>query len=563
MVDDWNDEYIGSVAEDTTLPDGPESVQVHASQTRLQVLWDTLSEGDSGSSDLSPDWDDDYIGEDWDEVVIEGGSTIAADLSFVPPTASQSQDILGFDVEPDEEIDYFQVQVATDSAFQHVIRHDRMVKGHNRTWRISRPSSTVFYARVRSVDILGNKSDWVSSDDSNAYPCQPYPPNVKMKELDSGNFRANLNYINDASLSPGGDETISRFQFAIRQLEWTRLTADVTAGAATIHVQEYDPDEVPQVFPFTIFVQEEQMSVTSITGGGSLVWHVTRGINSTTAASHATGKIVYYFGRGLSATNQMVILDDTEARTYAGFNVGEPKTRWKAKIRCIDSQNRKSFWSDWTPVVKAAVGASYDNGDTLGGTGSCGGDPDVDPVPPVVDPPAPVEVVGDPPVIETFWPHERIIRFEMDVSDGFVSDPATGFNAIVTSARATVDVAPSTETAVVTSKTDDYIPGNPADTTTGLPPIDDNDLFTLQRTVTPASGGATVDVNLNGSSFFALTIPMNDPKNQSDLTWITPPLRIGSQTGLLIASTDLITVTQTDMQDAAGTLTVYLMIYLV
>jgi hypothetical protein len=56
---------------------------------------------------------------------------------------------------------------------------------------------------------------------------------------------------------------------------------------------------------------------------------------------------------------------------------------------------------------------------------------------------------------------------------------------------------------------------------------------------------------------------MNDPKNQSDLTWITPPLRIGSQTGLLIASTDLITVTQTDMQDAAGTLTVYLMIYLV
>lgn len=563
MTDDWDDEYIGSVADDTTLPDPPEWVTVNASQTRIHVFWEGEIEPDSGDADTQPDWvDQQYIGEDWDEIAIQNAAqglrsshvdsfvpgnpddaatglppiddqewvteqhsspapSINPDLTFVATTVTETQEVLGFDYEPDEEIAYYQVQVATDANYQNIVRHDRMVKGHSKTWRYKKPSSQVFHARVRSVDLFGNKSAWITSDDYNKFPYQPCRPNVNFREQDNGNFRANVNYQNDQTLSPMLDEDIAKYQFAAREVEWTRTTEALNATETIVSVQEYRSDEVPQNFPFTVFVNQEQMEVTSITGASQLQWHVTRGTGGTTAATHTKGTRIYYFGRSTSAMIQMVALDEQSAnnKTAVAWRNLEPGTRWKFRVRAIDAQNRKSFWSAYTPSMKASSNASYDNGTCVGGTGETG-DPEADPVPPDTTDPGSGDDGETTPTVDTNWPHERIIRFEADVSTGFITDAVTGFDCIATAARVTVDTAPTLLTA-------------------------------------------TVDVNLNGVSFLTVTIPAADPKNQSDLTWVTPPLRIGSQTGQLIAATDSITVTETAMQNASGTLTVYLMVYLV
>lgn len=563
MTDDWNDEYLGSVADDTTAPDPPEWVTVNASQTRIHVFWEGEVEPDSGDSDTQPDWVDEmYIGEDWDEIAIQNAAqglhashvdsflpgnpadvatglppiedqewvteehsfhapTLIPDLSFHTITAEETQDILGFDYEPDEEIAYYQVQVARDANFQDIIRHDRMVKGHSKTWRIHKPSSATFHARVRSVDILGNKSAWVTSDDYNKFPYQPCRPNVRFKKQDNGNYRVNVNYQNDPSLSPELDEDISRYQFAAREVEWTRSDEALTASETTVTVANYDSDEVPHSFPFTIFVGDEQMSVTNITGANNLAWHVTRGFNGTTATSHPSGTKVYYFGRGTASMIQMIAIDDdgVDNKTAVIWRGLDPNSRWKFRVRAIDAQNRKSFWSPYTPVLKATNTTRYTNEACVGGTGVAG-DPAATVIPD--DPPdgGTVDDGEDTPTVDTAWPHERIIRFEADVSTGFETDPVTGFDALIQSARVTVDTSPTL--------------------------LD-----------------ATVDVNVNGVSVLTVTIPAADPKNQSDLTFVTPPLRIRTEEGLVVTATDEITVTQTDMQDAIGTMTVYLMVYLV
>lgn len=496
-------------AEETTPPPAPYNVTVNASQTRVHVFWSSVVEGDVQTVDV-PEFD--YLGEDWDELQIESSQTV----SYGPIAELEWPDYIY-----DGEITGFQVQLALDVNFANIVRHDRSVLGHTKTWRYKKPSSRTFYARVRSYDALGNYSEWVSNSHYNKFPYQPCRPNVRFKKQDNGNYQATVSYQNDQTLSPDLDEDISRFQFAAREVEWTRSSEPLNATEGIITVTHYDADEVPAAFPFTIYVNDEQMSVDSITGGGSLNWHVTRGINSTTAATHNDGVKIFYFGQGTQSTIQTIVLDDESGGTssrvsYRGL---DPDSRWKFRVRAIDAQNRKSYWSPYTPSLKAAVGTEYDNGDCVGGTGIAG-DPSSDVVPPDATDDGTTDDGEDVPTVETSnWPHERIIRFEVDSSTGFESTPAvTGFDAIATSARVYVESAPTT-------------------------------------------GAATVDININAGSFLTLTIPQDS--TYSDLTWVTPfTLRIGSQEGQTLMNTDAITVMQTDMQDATGTVTVYLMVYL-
>ena len=72
------------------------------------------------------------------------------------------------------------------------------------------------------------------------------------------------------------------------------LTTAATAGATTIKVNTNGGGTPSTGVSYPIQIDQEQMSVTAVTGGGGSDWTltVTRGINGTTAATHAVNALV-------------------------------------------------------------------------------------------------------------------------------------------------------------------------------------------------------------------------------------------------------------------------------
>lgn len=308
-------------ANDTTAPFPPYNVWVDVSQTRIQVTWDSYPEGD----DDSP-------------LDVNG-----VELDLVPT---------------DEEIAYFQVQLATDSGFTDIIRTDRKVLGHHKTFRVRKPRQNIFYARVRSVDELGNKSAWSNEYNNNAEVAMPIYMTMKfVPQWHSDYLKARLTVQNVSFY----DEDISRYQFQLNEVGRAVLDANISSGDTTLSiVAPFDPAEVPMnpgtdKPSFTIWVEDEQMTVTSISGNNNLIWHLKRGENGTTAAAHTAGNWIWFFGE--DADSQTVQEEPNSTETVAVFRGCQIDNRYQARVRSVDSQNRKSAWTEWTPRIKAVDGA--------------------------------------------------------------------------------------------------------------------------------------------------------------------------------------------------------------
>jgi hypothetical protein len=363
-----------SIAEDPLLPPEPENVEVNITQTSVQIYWDSPAEGDDGDDGDAPN----------------------------------------ADVPIDEEIEFFQVHLAEDIDFDNIIRKDRTVRGHSKTFRVHKPKGKTYYARVRSVNGLGNKSVWVSSAEEGATVPVPDPPTLEFKRQMGGDKLKAIATVQNVTFT---DEDISRYTFALRETDFVKLTDDTPAGGDVINVDEY-PDYVPNV-PFDVSVQDEDMTVTSITGAQNLNWHVDRGVNGTTAAAHVAGKKVFYFSKDDKATHQTVSEEDGTTETSCVFRGCEEGARYRAKVRAIDAENRKSDWSDWCDPVKAKAGANS------------GGDP------------------GDDSVTPTDWPYERALRIVATVSTGTESLPFDGIDGTITASRAEVESGPTSGDATV------------------------------------------------------------------------------------------------------------------
>jgi hypothetical protein len=79
--------------------------------------------------------------------------------------------------------------------------------------------------------------------------------------------------------------------------------------------------DFPQAGNFTILVDSEQMTVTSGQGTGAVTWIVTRGANSTTIASHASGAHVFQTADPIGGHNFCYQMVSTSASNWTASTV--------------------------------------------------------------------------------------------------------------------------------------------------------------------------------------------------------------------------------------------------
>lgn len=187
---------------------------------------------------------------------------------------------------------FFVVQLASDAGFSTILKRDRTV-AQAKSFRIKKPGTATFYARVRAVDSSHNKSNWVSTNATKNSPSQPSAPN--------------LNYV--AAEGHGKD----------------RLFAQVTIPGATMTAYQagYDDNALVNV-AFQLQISDAKNTNTFTTSNE--VW-----------------------------TKHKNISDDLTDDPVRWKQRVQRAWYYRARTRLIDSQGKKSAWSNWSSGQKATI----------------------------------------------------------------------------------------------------------------------------------------------------------------------------------------------------------------
>ena len=176
---DWSEWYYGGQPGDTTPIPAPTGVTLDVDQHKFHVTWDVPEESAGG-----PGGTNDHI--------------------------------------PSYDVDYSQVEIATDAGFTSVIRHDYKVKGENKTFRAVRPGASPYYARVRCVSSTEGTSEWAPTSATKNTPSTPAAPSVSFdtKGTRHARYRA---LVTVATVSPT-DHEINKYV--------VQLAHDASSGAS-------------------------------------------------------------------------------------------------------------------------------------------------------------------------------------------------------------------------------------------------------------------------------------------------------------------------------------------
>ncbi len=135
----------------------------------------------------------------------------------------------------------------------------------------------------------------------------------------------------------------------------TKTTATITDTGLTLNVSS---DTGFPATPFTIQVEDEQMSVTA--GLPGTAWTVTRGFNGTTAAAHDTGEIVLYRNWAASAHQVDVLVG--WAYTYAfKTSTGQVSSRAPLETNLDKLPSRTGPFHDLVPKFTCTGDADTTN----------------------------------------------------------------------------------------------------------------------------------------------------------------------------------------------------------
>lgn len=334
----------------------------------------------------------------------------------------------------DDDVDYYQVQLARDAAFTDIVRTQRAEKGTSKTFRVKKPRKNPFHARVRAVDSLGNKSEWATK--LNQVLEDPPVPDVPTLSFDFNEDKDKLRAKTTTNNVPWDEDDISRYEFGLEPTQWTKTDGVVTAGVTHMKVTGPNSDyrdlpnhewanDLPNT-PFDAwFPTGEQILVTDVHGVNNLQWTIERHKNGTTAEKVLDNRRVFYFPKKAKGRKSTVHeLADNTGKTFAVFPSIPVGRYYKARVRSISRDSRQSDWSDWTDVLKSRDGAT--TGDIGGGGG--GSDP------------------GEDPVELPSYPYERIFRFKHAV-DGSLGEATTQDSGTIVAFRATTS-EPAEGTAV-------------------------------------------------------------------------------------------------------------------
>lgn len=251
---DWTGWTAPGTPSDNDPPDPPTSVVLDVDEHKVHVTWD-------------------YPTDPRDEDTVEGR-------------------ISGDDVE------YFQLQLATAANFHpgSIIRADRHHLAHTKTWRMRKSAQipgNSYYVRVRAVDASGNKSTWATdSGNQDGVPTPDAPVITFDTAENSAKLRADVTITGVSALDADNhDARINGYEFRLDPAENKRLTEATNDTQTTFHVNQ----NVTITLPYSIWIDNEKMTVTSKSGTDNLIWHVTRHTSGTTAARHRDKSRVYYF----------------------------------------------------------------------------------------------------------------------------------------------------------------------------------------------------------------------------------------------------------------------------
>lgn len=119
----------------------------------------------------------------------------------------------------------------------------------------------------------------------------------------------------------------------------TTLNGAITSSATSLTVASYSA--FPASGTFSIEVDDEQMTVTA--GAGTATWTVTRGVNGTTAASHASGAPVT-----LGALLETVGSATANTVTDSSTQLDSPRSTADGHYACYRMVSTRSNATDWT-----------------------------------------------------------------------------------------------------------------------------------------------------------------------------------------------------------------------
>jgi hypothetical protein len=125
----------------------------------------------------------------------------------------------------------------------------------------------------------------------------------------------------------------------------TTLTGAISSGATSISVASYA--SFPASGTFSIQVDDEQMTVTA--GAGTGTWTVTRGANSTTAASHAAGAPVT-----LGALLETIGSATANTVSDSSTQLDSPRSGVNGHYACYRIVSVRSGATNWTATSATA-----------------------------------------------------------------------------------------------------------------------------------------------------------------------------------------------------------------